>query len=244
MSIVSASLILLACFLAVRCQRLQTAMDVEHYDLILLPIVAGDRPQLCGHASIDFRVTSTTNKLAFHSVGLKLADVEVRTRSAEKNDRERRSRVEDLCFFGLSDSLMETVQFVHGDQSGDETSVITKDMLYPGIDYQLDILYTGRMHDGDTIGFFRGSYTDPGSCCQRFPHCNNKSCFRRTSPVFACADGSGQLKWKLRMPEKCCLVSMSPAIRPRSKSRSGTSRRWRRCQTCLTWLPLPCKSTG
>ena len=142
-------------------------MDVEHYDLILLPIIAGDRPQLCGHVSVDFKVKSATNMLALHSAGLKFANVEVRLKS-EKNDRERRSQIEDLCFFGLSDSHSESVQFVHGDQSGDETSIIAKEMLYPGIDYQLDILYTGRVHEENTVGFFRGSYTDPGSCCQRF----------------------------------------------------------------------------
>lgn len=48
-----------------------------HYDLVLLPILTGRNPRLCGHVYIDVEAQATTNLIRFHGMDLEILDATI-----------------------------------------------------------------------------------------------------------------------------------------------------------------------
>ena len=58
-------------------QRLPELIRPIHYDLALLPILAGSNPRLCGHVYLDFEALTLTSVVKVHGSELDILDVTI-----------------------------------------------------------------------------------------------------------------------------------------------------------------------
>lgn len=147
--------------------RLGSSMKPIHYDLLLLPIISGGSPRLCGHVLVDLEPTTTTNVVTFHGVEISILDVSVEQvlDTEKKISSDRSVQLEDLCFSGLFEIVNEAHTVIHEDVERQQISVILKQTLIKGHRYRVGLFYVAKVRD-DNRGFFRANYkNDNTSCC-------------------------------------------------------------------------------
>ncbi|KAK4026306.1 hypothetical protein OUZ56_015313 [Daphnia magna] len=147
--------------------RLGSSMKPIHYDLLLLPIISGGSPRLCGHVLVDLEPTMTTNVVTFHGVEISILDVSIEQvlDTEKKINSDRSVQLEDLCFSGLFEIVNEAHTVIHEDVERQQISVILKQTLIKGHRYRVGLFYVAKVRD-DNRGFFRANYkNDNTSCC-------------------------------------------------------------------------------
>lgn len=150
----------------IHCQRLAQSVKPVHYDVVLLPVIASDDPRLCGHVFIDFVSSSRTNIVTLNGLNLEIVES-----SINSNETGRLTRVEELCFLGNREKSTRDSVMHHYDEKRQQISFIFKEPFESGKKYRLSVLYKAKIYD-EPKGFFRASYKQPGTCCQRY------SCFK------------------------------------------------------------------
>lgn len=153
-------------------QRIGSFFNPHHYDLVLLPIISGGSPRLCGHVYIDLEPTKTTNVVAFHALDITVIDVSVR--NVELNETVRQNpaddrflQLEDLCFSGLFVQISKAYQTIQEEPEREHITIVLKKILMKGQKYRIGLYYVGKVRD-DSKGFFRANYrNDVNSCCHQ-----------------------------------------------------------------------------
>lgn len=145
------------------CQRLSQSVKPVHYDLVILPVITGDEPRLCGHVYIDFVSDAQTNVITLNALNLEIVAISLDGDFNETLDS-RLDRVELLCFFGFHEE--EASYRHHEDKERQQLDIIFKKPFKPATKHRLGILYKGRVND-EPKGFFRASYKHGNACCQR-----------------------------------------------------------------------------
>lgn len=152
-------------------QRIGSSLRPLHYDLVLLPIISGSSPRLCGHVFIDLEPTTSTNVVTFHGVDITLLDVSVEPVLGVRNGTttnfsdDRFLQLEDLCFSGLFVSVSRVFQRIQDDPERQQFSIILKQSLKKGKRYRIGLLYMANVRD-ESKGFYRINYkTNDDSCC-------------------------------------------------------------------------------
>ena len=153
------------------CQRISSILKPVHYDLVILPIINGDHPRLCGHVFIDLIPNNTTNTVIFHSVELDILDVSAEPVTSEDGTvkmtfNDRLNTVEELCFLNKFDKVSKDVDVIREDVVKQQMSVVLKRNLLRNQKYRIGIFYTGKVIDGN-VGFFRANY-DSSSCLDKW----------------------------------------------------------------------------
>ena len=153
------------------CQRISSILRPVHYDLVILPIINGDNPRLCGHVFIDLIPRNTTNTVIFHSVELDILYVSVEPVTSEDGTvrmtfNDRLNTVEILCFSGQFDKISKDVDLIRENFAKQETSVVLNRNLLTNEKYRIGIFYTGKVIDGN-VGFFRANYAS-SSCLNKW----------------------------------------------------------------------------
>ena len=153
-------------------QRIGSLFRPMHYDLVLLPIVSGNSPRLCGHVFVDLEPSATTNFLTFHGNEITVLDVSVELVTSYGTNKmpasKRLSRVEELCFSGLFEDLSGDVDVIHDEDERQQINVILKKPLIRNKQYRIGLFYFGLVRDEIVRGFFRVNYKkDSTSCCHQ-----------------------------------------------------------------------------
>jgi hypothetical protein len=122
--------------------RIDPFLNPLHYqDLVLLPVIKGGSPRLCGHVYIDVQPTRTTNLITFHTVELTIIDVSVRSvgnEMAAVNPAidDRFLQLEDLCFSGLFVQTSKEFQTIQEEPERQQMSIVLKQVLLKGHKYR------------------------------------------------------------------------------------------------------------
>ena len=144
-----------------------------HYDLVLLPIISGNGPRLCGHVFIDLEPSATTNLLSFHGNEITVLDISVEiltdnNGTSKMSSIERLGKVEELCFSGVFEDLSGDVDVIHDEDERQQISAILKQPLIKNKHYRIGVFYIGLVRDKTAVGFFRSNYkNDSSSCCHQ-----------------------------------------------------------------------------
>ena len=152
-------------------QRIGSLFRPMHYDLVLLPIISGNSPQLCGHVFVDLEPSATTNILTFHGNEITVRDVSVELVTSYGTNKmpasERLSSVEKLCFSGLFGDLSGDVDAIQKEDEKQQINVELKKPLMQNKQYRIGVFYVGLVRDEIVRGFFRFNYKNvSSSCCQ------------------------------------------------------------------------------
>lgn len=150
-------------------QRIDPFLNPLHYDLVVLPIISGGSPRLCGHVFVDVQPTRTTNLVTLHAVDLTIVDVSVRNAvnetAAHRAANDRFLQLEDLCFSGLFVQTSKAYQTIQ--EEPERVRIVLNQVLIKGRQYRIGLYYVGKVRD-DPRGFFRANYqNDVTSCCHR-----------------------------------------------------------------------------
>lgn len=148
-------------------QRIGSLVKPIHYDLLLLPIISGGSPRLCGHVFIDLKPTTSTNLVTFHGTEITILDVSVEQvlDTEKKNTSDLSLQLEDLCFSGLFEQVSEAQTVIQDDPERQQISVVLKQTLIKDQIYRVGLFYVAKVRD-DNRGFFRANYKkDNSSCC-------------------------------------------------------------------------------
>lgn len=152
-------------------QRIGSTLRPHHYDLVLLPIISGSSPRLCGHVFIDLEPTTSTNLLTLHGVDIAIIDVSVEQVLGLGNETtpnfsdERFLQLEDLCFSGLFVPAARAFQRIQEDPDRQQINIILKQSLIKGQRYRIGLFYVAKVRE-ESKGFYRVNYkTEDDSCC-------------------------------------------------------------------------------
>ena len=178
----------LAVLVGVNGQRLTMTVTPLSYDLVLLPILTGQNPRLCGHVSIDVEARNATNVIHFHGDNLEILDISFESLPASSTTTEdgrirsgtylqRLERVEELCFAQTqmppplsAPSRDGTVRMLSQKAERTEWTAVLARTMVPGARYRLGVQYIGQVYNVSK-GFFRTKH-EPGNpehpCCDKW----------------------------------------------------------------------------
>ncbi len=170
-------LILLALFVLtsnvmIHGHRIDPFLNPFHYDLVLLPVISGGSPRLCGHVYVDVQPTRSTNLITFHAVELTIIDVSVRsvvngTAAVNPTTDDRFLQLEDFCFSGLFVQTSQEFQTIQEEPEREQMNIVLKQVLLKGHKYRIGLYYLGKVGD-NSRGFYRANYkNDVNSCCHQ-----------------------------------------------------------------------------
>lgn len=149
-------------------QRISSILRPVHYDLVILPIINGNNPRLCGSILINLIPSGTTNVVTFHGVELNILDISVEEApvndTINMTDKDRLNKVEELCFSGVFDKVSQDVDAIKEDTEKQQVSIVLKQNLRKNQGYRIGIFYTGKVRDSN-VGFFRANYKNDNSSC-------------------------------------------------------------------------------
>lgn len=154
-------------------QRIGNLFEPYHYDLVMLPLMTGVVPRLCGHVYIDVEPKATTNIFLLHGYDITVLDVNVAQVSFLKNvttppkfsQSERLQSVEDVCFSGIFDRTSGDVDTVNVEEDRQLISIVFKKPFIAKKKYRVGIFYIAKINT-ESKGFFRANYkNDSTSCC-------------------------------------------------------------------------------
>lgn len=146
-------------------QRIDSLIHPFHYDLVLLPIINGNNPILCGHVFIDLELKASTNLLTFHGADITIMDASVELIPGPAKNISRFDILEDLCFSFVFQDYSGDVDIIQPDEGREQISVIFKRPLLKFQRYRIGLSYVGQIRK-ESKGFFRANYkNDQDSCC-------------------------------------------------------------------------------